>query len=77
MIEYLYSIPKAISDKTIEFLGKYLGFTPSARWTNLLLFFIYVGIFYLGTKITNKIAKWTLIIMGIILIGGMLLFPSW
>jgi len=65
-LEIISQISEFVKDKLA-----YLGINFSGMLSTILTIFIAVLLIYLATKIGNKIAKFILIILGLILIIGM------
>lgn len=74
-LNYISYVSETITNKIVEFLSSN-GFNVSVRWSSLLLMFLSLSIFYIGIKISKPLIKWTLIILGFIILLG-LIMPSW
>lgn len=75
LLHYLTLPPQFLTDKTVNFLSNN-NLPVTTRWTSLLFFFISFLMIKLGLKIANQVAKWILVILGVLLIIGILI-PSW
>lgn len=72
IIDNFIKVVKLITNQTINLLSQ-TGFTPSVRWTSMLLTAIGIGLIFLALKITKPLLKYALIILSVILIVGMLI----
>lgn len=72
---YVSAIPKFLTDRLVELISN-LGVTVTSRWAGLLLFLITLLLAYIGLKTAIPLLKWSLIILVIILVIG-LLIPGW
>lgn len=66
---YFSFLSKTLTGKVVEFLSNQ-GISVSVRWASLLLFFVSLGLIFIGMKIGQKIIKIILIILGITLLLG-------
>lgn len=66
---------KWITEKVTNLISKW-GLEVTQRWSSILILFTCMGIVYVALKISKPFIKWTLIILGVLLILG-LLIPSW
>lgn len=60
------SVSKFFDDALIK-ISEWTGLNPENLSTKLLTLLIFIGLFYLGTRIANKTAKWLFIIVSIVL----------
>jgi len=73
---YLSYLSKTFSEWSQKILNEN-GFNASLRWTSYLSLFISLVIIFIGIKIAKPIIKIVLVALGIILIAGLLLVPTW
>jgi uroporphyrinogen-III synthase len=72
VIDYVSITSKSITEIFFNFF-KDQGFNFSIRWVGMLLFFMSLLILYIGMKISQKILKVILIILGVVLAVGFLI----
>ena len=67
-VDFLSSTTGKVADSIRGWIESYI---PSVWLVNIIILFFGVAIFFIATKITNKVAKFVLYVLGIIIVIGL------